>query len=84
VGFILRLPLKNNTEYNWEKISKDRFGISLKANSFEQGFTTVSFIKAIDSTKVGAFKLYFIYYDPVWKKGWFKTLEYRFNQGREL
>ncbi|CEP67459.1 Uncharacterized [Moorella glycerini] len=67
--------LKDYPEYNWVKNSEERFAWVLHATSFEQGFTSLAFRKRSNSGQPQPFKIYFIYYDPVLKKGWAKSLE---------
>ncbi|MGI9952626.1 hypothetical protein V3F56_09730 [Moorellaceae bacterium AZ2] len=67
--------LKYLPEYNWVKNSEERFAWVLHATSFEQGFTSLAFRKRSSSGQPQPFKIYFIYYDPVLKKGWAKSLE---------
>ncbi|WP_338825105.1 hypothetical protein MHOCP_06680 [Moorella humiferrea] len=72
---IIDKVLKYHPEYNWVKNSEEGFAWVLHATSFEQGFTSLAFRKRNNSGQPQPFKIYFIYYDPVLKKGWGKSLE---------
>jgi len=61
-------------DYKWEKNSQIRFGWEVYTNSFEQGTVSILFKQAKEPVSMEPFKIYFIYYDPIAKKGWVKLL----------
>ncbi|KKM08905.1 hypothetical protein SY88_20750 [Clostridiales bacterium PH28_bin88] len=72
---VLENVLKDNKDYNWAKMSEERFGYVLHARSFEQGSTSLAFLKNINSDITPTFKIYFIYYDPLAKQGWVRPIK---------
>lgn len=65
--------LKNYPEYNWNKIGE--FGFYFHAIAFDQGSISIAFKKRVSSSyEDQVFKAYFIYFNPITKQGWAKTI----------
>lgn len=67
--------LQDDPNYNWDytATSSDLNVFTLKAKSFGQGFVTMNIEIIGEPETEGSLFFYFIYYDPVTQKGWYKT-----------
>lgn len=72
---VLKNVLSKNKDFKWDEIDKERFGWVIHPKSFGQGFATIAFIKTADTNVKPVFKIYYIYYDPILKDGWVKSVE---------
>jgi hypothetical protein len=61
-------------DFDWEKNSQIRFGWDVSIKSFEQGSIDILFKQLRESVTMEPFKVYFVYYDPIAKKGWVKLI----------
>jgi len=66
--------LGKTPDYEWEKNSQLHFGWEVHTKSFEQGIVGILFKQTKERVMMEPFKIYFIYYDPITKKGWVKLI----------
>lgn len=63
---------------DWDKI--DIMGTTTQAKSFGQGYVSFAYINSeLNNIKNPLFTIYFLYYDPILDKGWYKKVVHTAN-----